>query len=87
MYLRDGQNKNWMSLKLQQTEISNLRSQMSQPGVEAARGYSCSHCKIALHGGGRAPCPWVNKTSAEAKMAANTFMARMADGTVAAATP
>ena len=87
VYLRDGQSKNWMSLRLQQTEISNLRSQLSRPGVEAAQGYSCSHCKSALHGGGRTSCPWINKSGTEAKKAANTFMARMADGTVAAAIP
>ena len=77
-----------MSLKLQETEMSNLRSQMSQPGVEApAQGYSCSHCKSALHGGGRASCPWINKSASEAKKGANAFMARMADGSVAAAIP
>ena len=84
-YLRDGQSRTWMSLKLQETEISNIRSQLSQPGVEAAQGYSCSHCKSALHGGGRTSCPWVNKSASEAKKAANAFMARMADGSVAAA--
>jgi len=86
-YLRDGQSKTWMSLRLQETEISNIRSRLSQPGVEATQGYNCSHCKSALHGGGRTSCPWINKPAAEAKKAANAFMARMADGSVAAAIP
>ena len=55
------------SLKLQQAEISNLRSKMIQPGVEVAQGYSNLHCESALHGGGRTSCPWVNKTSVKAK--------------------
>ena len=83
-YLRDGQNKSWMSLRIQQNEITSLRSQMVQ-GEGAVQGYGCSHCKTALHGGGRTSCPWVGKTSAEAKKAANAFMLRMSDGTVAAA--
>ena len=85
-YLRDGQHKNWMSLKIQENEITSLRSQMVQ-GDGAGQGYACSHCKSGLHGGGRTSCPWVNKSSSEAKKAANAFMLRMSDGTVTAATP
>ena len=82
-YLRDGQSKSWMSLKIQQNEITSLRSQMDQ-GDGVVQGYACSHCKTALHGGGRSSCPWVSKTSTEAKKAANAFMLRMSDGTIAA---
>ena len=82
-YLRDGQSKGWISLRIQQNEIISLRAQMGQ-GDGAAQGYSCSHCKSGLHGGGRTSCPWVNKNSAEAKKAANAFMLRMSDGSVAA---
>ena len=85
-YLRDGQSKGWISLKIQQNEIISLRAQMVQ-GDGAVQGYSCSHCKSGLHGGDRASCPWINKSSAEAKKAANSFMLRMSDGTVAAAIP
>ena len=49
-YLRDGQSKSWMSLKLQQNEIISFRFQMVQ-GDGAAQGYACSHCKSAIHGG------------------------------------
>ena len=58
IYLRDGQSKNWMSLKLQHAEIASLRAQLQgSEGGEIARGYGCSHCKSALHGGGRTACP------------------------------
>ena len=85
-YLRGGQSKGWISLKIQQNEIISPRAQMGQ-GNGAMQGYSSSHCKSGLHGGGRASCPWVNKSSAEAKKAANAFMLRMLDGSVAAAIP
>ena len=84
IYLRDGQTKNWMSLKLQSAEISSLRSQIGQQGHDAGgtQGYNCSHCKSALHGGGKGSCPWKDKSSSEAKKAAAAFMVRMASGEV-----
>ena len=45
-------------------------------------GYSCSHCKSGLHGGGRGACPWKDKTPAEAKAGVTAFMLRMSDGAV-----
>ena len=76
-----------MSLKIQHAELSSLRAQMSQQGDGAAQGYNCSHCKSALHGGGRVSCPWKNKTGSEAKKGATAFMLRMSEGVIAAATP
>ena len=89
IYLRDGQSKNWMSLKLQHAEITSLRTQLQGSGETGgiAHGYGCSHCKSGLHGGGRTACPWKNMTSTKAKEAAAAFMLRMSDGSVAAATP
>ena len=83
IYLREGQNKNWMSLKLQSAEISSLRSQLGQQGEDGGtQGYNCSHCKSSLHGGGKGACPWKDKSSNEAKKSAAAFMVRMASGTV-----
>ena len=83
IYLREGQTKNWMSLKLQQGELSSLRAQITQTSTDGgSQGYSCSHCKSALHGGGRSACPWKDKGSAEAKKGAITFMLRMSEGNV-----
>ena len=80
--------KNWTSLKLQQNEITTLRSQMlSQNTDGGSQGYNCSHCKSALHGGGRNSCPWKDKTPAEAKKGAATFMVRMAEGAAAGGVP
>ena len=89
IYLRDGQSKNWMSLKLQHAEITSLRAQVQGSGETGGivHGYGCSHCKSGLHGGGRTACPWKDKPSNEAKKAASNFMLRMSDGSVAAATP
>ena len=87
-YLRDGMNKTWMSLKLQQSEIATLRSQMSQIGGDgASQGYNCSHCKSVLHGGGRSAYPWKDKTAAEAKRGEVSFMLRMTEGPVAPVIP
>ena len=58
IYLRDGQYKNWMSLKLQHAELTSLRTQINQQHDGAGHGYTCSHCKSNLHGGGHAACPW-----------------------------
>ena len=83
IYLRDNQAKDWMSLKIQNAEIKTLRAQMSNQtgdGGGAGSGYACSHCKSALHGGGRAACPWKDKTSSEAKKGAAAFMLRMSTG-------
>jgi hypothetical protein len=89
IYLRDGQSKNWMSLKLQYAELTSLRAQVQGNGETGGivHGYGCSHCKSGLHGGGRTACPWKDKTSNEAKKCAATFMLRMSDGSIAAATP
>ena len=78
-----------MSLKLQHAEITPLRTQLQGSGETGgiAHGYGCSHCKSGLHGGDRTACPWKNMTSNKAKEAAATFMLRMSDGSVAAATP
>ena len=75
-------NKNWMSLKLQSAEISSLRTQLVHGGDSGTQGYNCSHCKSALHGGGKGSCPWKDKGSSDAKKAAATFMVRMASGNV-----
>ena len=83
-YMREGQSKGWISLKIQQNEIISLRAQMVV-GDGAIQGYTCSHCKSSLHGWGRASCPWIEKSSSEAKKGANAFMLRMSDGTVEAA--
>ena len=82
IYLRDGQAKNWMSLKIHHAEITSLRQQMTRQvnGGGGIQGYNCSHCKSALHGGGKGSCPWKNKSSSDAKKAAATFMIRMASG-------
>ena len=80
IYLREGMNKNWMSLKLQSAEISSLRTQLVHGGDSGTQGYNCSHCKSALHGGGKGSCPWKDKGSSDAKKAAATFMVRMASG-------
>ena len=82
--MRDGQSKDWISLKIQQNEIISLRAQMVVGGG-AIQGYAFSNCKSGLHGGGRASCPWIDKSSSEAKKGANAFMLCMSDGTVAAA--
>ena len=82
IYLREGMNKNWMSLKLQSAEISSLRTQLVHGGDSGTQGYNCSHCKSALHGGGKGSCPWKDKGSSDAKKAAATFMVRMASGKV-----
>ena len=88
IYLRDGQSKSWMSLKLQQSELTSLRAQLAQGNTDGGtQGYNCSHCKSALHGGGKPSCPWKDKTSAEAKKGATTFMLRMSEGNVVAPTP
>ena len=82
IYLRDGQAKNWMSLKIHHAEITALRQQMTRQGdgTGGTQGYNCSHCKSALHGGGKASCPWKDKSGTEAKRSANAFMVRMAEG-------
>ena len=84
IYLREGQSKNWMSLKLQHAEITCLRAQLQKSeGSEVAKGYGCSHCKSALHGGGRTAYPWKDKTSAEVKRCAAAFMMQVAEGSKA----
>ena len=81
IYLRDGQAKNWLSLKLQSAEIRTLRAQMTNQTSEGSnQGYSCSHCKSTLHGGGRTACPWKDKSGSEAKKGAAAFMLRMSTG-------
>ena len=87
IYLRDGQTKNWMSLKLQHAEITSLRTQLlgTADGGGVVQGYGCSHCKSGLHGGGRTACPWKDKSSADAKKGAAAFMLRMSDGSIAGA--
>ena len=85
IYLREVQSKNWMSLKLQNAELNSLHSQLNnQDGDGASQGYAYSHCKSALHGGGRGACPWKDKTPAESKKAASTVLLRMAEGNAAA---
>ena len=88
IYLRDGQYKNWMSMKLQSAEISSLRSQLGRQGGDGGtQGYNCSHCKSSLHGGGKGSCPWKDKDSSEAKKAAASFMVRFASGAIDPPTP
>ena len=83
IYLREGQSKNWMSLRIQNAEISTLRAQLTTQNNEGSgQGYSCLHCKSALHGGGRTSCPWKDKSSADAKKGAAAFMLRMSAGNV-----
>ena len=82
-YLREGQSSNWMSLKIQNAEISTLRSQITNQVVDGGQqGYNCPHCKSALHGGGRTACPWKDKSSSDAKKGAGAFMLRMSLGNV-----
>ena len=82
-YLREGQSSNWMSMKLQNAELITLRTQMTNQGGDGgSQGYSCSHCKSALHGGGRGACPWKEKTPAEAKKAATAVLVSLAAGNV-----
>ena len=82
-YLREGQSSNWMSLKIQNAEISTLRSQITNQVVDGGQqGYNCPHCKSALHGGGRTACPWKDKSSSDAKKGAAAFMLRMSTGNI-----
>ena len=61
---------------------------MSQKGGDgASQGYSCSHCKSALYGGGSTSCPWEDKTVAEAKREAAAFMIRVTNEPVAPVIP
>ena len=85
IYLRDGQAKNWTSLKIQRAEINSLRTQVMSVGAGdgANTGYSCSHCKSGLHGGGRGSCPWKDKLPADAKTGAAAFMLRISEGAAA----
>ena len=66
-----------------------MRAQLASQSGEAAggQGYSCSHCKSDLHGGGRAACPWKDKSSSDSKKAAAAFMVRVASGNVEAPAP
>ena len=77
-----------MSLKLQHVELTSLRAQVQGNGETGGivHGYGCSHCKSGFHGGDRIAFPWKDKTSAEAKKCATTFILRMSDGSVEGAT-
>ena len=74
-----------MSLKIHQTEITTLCSQMTQQGGDGVmQGYNYSHCKSALRG---ASCPWKENIPSEAKKGETSFMLRMNDGSLAAGPP
>jgi hypothetical protein len=82
IYLRDGQANNWLSLKIQQKEIANFRTTMKNRSANngGPQAYSCSHCKSALHGGGRSVCPWKNKTATQARSLAAKALVNLAGG-------
>ena len=56
IYLREGQSKSWISLKLHQSQLSSLTrcvtiGEGGTNGGGITAGYGpCSHCKTALHG-------------------------------------
>ena len=77
IYLREGQSKNWMSLNLHTAQLNYL-SNLVASGNVATSGTSnpsnasptygpCSHCKTALHGGGKTNCPWKDTSATEAR--------------------
>ena len=63
IYLRDDHKKNWVSSKIQKTELQTIRSKMEKQqqkngdGSIGSQPYSCSHYKSALHRNGRASFP------------------------------
>ena len=83
IYLREGQSKNWMSLKLHTAQLNSLTklltaSNAGATGAGNSSGYGpCSHCKTTLHGGGKNSCPWKDESSVEAKKKAKTVLVQM----------
>ena len=75
-----------MSLKIQQSKITSLRSQISQ-GDGAAQGYNLSQYNSDVRDGGRTSCTWKDDATAKSKKGATAFMLHMDDGTVVVATP
>lgn len=82
IYVRDGQSKNWMSLKIYHVELTSLRAQMTQQLYGLTQRYNCSHYKSALYGGGRMTCPYKDKPGTDSKQGSNAFILRMVDGDV-----
>ena len=84
IYLREGQSKNWMSLKLHTAQLNSLTKLITTnngggtSGGTNTTGYGpCSHCKTTLHGGGKNSCPWKDESSAEAKKKAKKVLLQM----------
>ena len=93
IYLRDGQSKNWTSLKLQSAQIDHLNTLVAG-GTPASGGgggkvndYApCAWCKTKLHGGGKPNCPWKDIPTAQAKTKAKLALVQIANPDVVAAT-
>ena len=93
IYLREGQSKNWMSLKLHTAQLNSLTRLVSAGDVGAGGGGGrtpgygpCSHCKTTLHGGGKNSCPWKDETPVEAKRKAKNALLQMGTGNLNAIT-
>ena len=87
IYLREGQSKNWMSLKLHTAQLSALNHLVhssgdtgTNGGIRAPAYGPYPHCKTILHGGGKNACPWKDETSAEAKKKSKKALIRLGSG-------
>ena len=86
IYLREGQSKNWTSLKLQSAQIDHLNALVAGGSASSGGGggqindYSpCTWCKTKLHGGGKPNCPWKDIPTAQAKTKAKLALVQMAN--------
>ena len=86
IYLREGQSKNWMSLKLHTAQLNSLTKLLNNGDTEISGGARiptygpCSHCKTTIHGGGKGGCPWIDETPADAKKKAKKALIQMGNG-------
>lgn len=91
IYLREGQTKNWMSMKLHTDQLNSLTKRLNNGDTEIGGGARiptygpCSHCKTTIHGGGKNACPWKDETPADAKKKAKKVLIQIGNGNFNAA--